>query len=52
MYGMSTLGPEEMEGLDVADRALAASMKRQGRSFVDAASEPAHTVRTEMGGCL
>ena len=50
MYGMSTLGPEEMEELDIADRA--ASMKRQGRSFVDAASEPAHTVRTEMGGCL
>ena len=52
MYGMSTLGPEEMEELDIADRALAASMKRQGRSFVDAASEPAHTVRTELVGCL
>ena len=48
-YGMSTLGPEEMEELDTADRALAASMKRQGRSFVDAASEPAHAVRTEVG---
>ena len=46
---MSTLGPEEMEELDTADRALAASMKRQGRSFVDAASEPAHAVRTENG---
>ena len=48
MYGMSTLGPEEMDELDVADRALAASMKRQGRSIVDAASEPAHTVRFEL----
>ena len=51
-YGMSTLGPEEMQELDTADRALAASMKRQGRSFVDAASEPAHAVRTEVGECL
>ena len=50
MYGMSTLGPEEMEELGIADRALAASMKRQGRSFVDAASEPAHSVRTELVG--
>ena len=41
-----------MEELDIADRALAASMKRQGRSFVDAASEPAHTVRTELVGGL
>ena len=32
-YGMSTLGPEEMDELDAADRVLAASMKRQGRSF-------------------
>ena len=48
-YGMSTLGPEEMEELDIADRALAASMKRQGRSFVDAANEPAHDVRIEAG---
>ena len=30
---MSTLGPEEMDELDAADRVLAASMKRQGRSF-------------------
>ena len=48
MYGMSTLEPDEMKELDIADRALAASMKRQGRSFVDAAGEPAH--RTEMTG--
>ena len=48
MYGMSTLQPEEMEELDIADRVLAANMKRQGRSFVDAASEPAHTVRIEL----
>ena len=46
-YGMSTLGPEEMDELDAADRVLAASMKRQGRSFFDAASEPAHSVRIE-----
>ena len=52
MYGMSTLGPEEMKELDIVDRALAASMKRQGRSFVDAASEPAHTVRIELAGRL
>ena len=37
-----------MKELDNADRALAASMKRQGRSFVDAAGEPAH--RTEPVG--
>ena len=30
MYGMSTLGPEEMEELDIADRALAASMVKVG----------------------
>ena len=41
MYGMSTLEPDEMKELDIADRALAASMKCQGRSFVDAAGEPA-----------
>ena len=44
---MSTLGPEEMDELDAADRVLAASMKRQGRSFFDAASEPAHSARIE-----
>ena len=44
---MSTPGPEEMDELDAADRVLAASMKRQGRSFFDAASEAAHSVRIE-----
>ena len=29
-----------MDELDAADRVLAASMKRQGRSFFDAAGEP------------
>ena len=48
MYGMSTLGPEEMEELDAADRMLAANMKRQGRALFDAASEPAHSVRVAM----
>ena len=41
-----------MEELDIADRALAASMNVKVGHFVDAASEPAHTVRTELVGCL
>ena len=48
MYGMSTLGPEEMDELDAADRILGANMKRQGRALFDAASEPAHSVRVAM----
>ena len=48
MYGMSTLGPEEMDELDAADRILAANMKRQGRALFDAASEPVHSVRVAM----
>ena len=48
MYGTSTLGPEEMDELDAADRILAAHMKRQGRALFDAASEPAHSVRVAM----
>ena len=45
---MSTLGPEEMDELDAADRVLGASMKRQGRALFDATSEPAHAVRIAM----
>ena len=48
LYGMSTLGPEEMDELDAADRILAADMKRQGRALFDAASEPAQSVRVAM----
>ena len=48
MYGMSTLGPEEIDEVDVADRILAANMKRQGRALFDAASELAHSVRVAM----
>ena len=48
MYGMSTLGPEEMDELDAADRILAANMKHQGRALFDPPSEPAHSVRVAM----